>query len=91
MGFLDRFFSKKGSQQVAKNRLQVILVNDRCDISPAMLEELRKDLIKVISSYMDVDTDHIEMDFDREGNKVALVANIPVTSIRRGSRGTNDV
>lgn len=90
MGFLDRIFSKKGSQQTAKNRLQVILVNDRSDISPAMLEELRKDLIKVISGYMDVDTDHIEMDFDREGNKVALVANIPVTSIRRGPRGADD-
>ncbi|MEA3284490.1 MAG: cell division topological specificity factor MinE [Synergistota bacterium] len=91
MSFLDKIFSKKKSQSVAKERLQLVLINDRSDISPEVLERLREDLISVISSYMEIDTEHIEMDFDREGKKVALVANIPVTNIRRGQRGNKDV
>ncbi|EFC91940.1 cell division topological specificity factor MinE [Dethiosulfovibrio peptidovorans DSM 11002] len=91
MSFLDKIFSKKKSQSVAKERLQLVLINDRSDISPEVLERLREDLISVISSYMEIDTEHIEMDFDREGKKVALVANIPVTNIRRGQRGNRDV
>ncbi|MCF4112986.1 MULTISPECIES: cell division topological specificity factor MinE [Dethiosulfovibrio] len=91
MSFLDKIFSKKKSQSVAKERLQLVLINDRSDISPEVLERLREDLISVISSYMEIDTEHIEMDFDREGKKVALVANIPVTNIRRGQRGKKDV
>ncbi len=91
MSFLDKIFSKKKSQSVAKERLQLVLINDRSDISPEVLERLREDLISVISSYMEIDTEHIEMDFDREGKKVALVANIPVTNIRRGQRGNRNV
>ncbi|MCF4152225.1 cell division topological specificity factor MinE [Dethiosulfovibrio sp. F2B] len=91
MSFLDKIFGKKKSQSVAKERLQLVLINDRSDISPEVLERLREDLISVISSYMEIDTEHIEMDFDREGKKVALVANIPVTNIRRGQRGNRDV
>lgn len=87
MTFLDSIFGRKTSQSVAKERLQLVLIHDRSDISPEVMERLRRDLISVISSYMDVDTDNIEMDFDREGKKVALVANIPVTSMRRSQRG----
>lgn len=87
MTFLDSLFGKKKSQTVAKERLQLVLIHDRTDISPEMMEGLRRDLIAVISSYMEVDTDNIEMDFDRDGQKVALVANIPVTNIRRSQRG----
>lgn len=91
MTFLDTIFGKKKSQSVAKERLQLVLIHDRSDISPEVMERLRRDLISVISSYMDVDTDNIEMDFDREGKKVALVANIPVTCMKRTRRGGDDV
>lgn len=91
MTFLDSIFGRKKSQSVAKERLQLVLIHDRSDISPEVMERLRRDLIAVISSYMDIDTENIEMDFDREGKKVALVANIPVTSIRRSRRGEDDV
>lgn len=86
MTFLDSLFGRKKSQPIAKERLQLVLIHDRTDISPEMMDGLRRDLIKVISSYMEVDTDNIEMDFDRDGNKVALVANIPVTNIKRSKR-----
>ena len=86
MGFLQRFFSRGNSREKAKKRLQLVLIHDRADISPMMLENLRTDLIDVINKYMEIDVQNIEMDLDRDNGSVALVANIPVVSIKRGSK-----
>jgi len=84
MGFLKKFFSSSGSKSTAKERLQIVLIHDRADISPEMLDNLRQDMIAVITRYMDIDTSKIEMDFDRADRSVAFVANIPVIRIKRG-------
>lgn len=84
LDFLKKFFSAGGSKNVAKERLQIVLIHDRADISPEMLENLRRDMIGVITRYMDIDTSKIEMDFDRADRSVAFVANIPVIRIKRG-------
>jgi len=73
MEFLKKFFGSAGSKK-----------DDRADISPEMLENLRRDMISVITRYMDIDTSKIEMDFDRADRSVAFVANIPVIRIKRG-------
>lgn len=83
MDFLKKFFSRNASKNTAKKRLQLVLIQDRTDLSPEILEKLRKDLIEVIDRYMEIDTSNIEMDLDRENGSVALVANIPVISIKR--------
>jgi len=46
MGFLKRFFSNGGSKSVAKERLQIVLIHDRADISPEMLDGLRRDIYR---------------------------------------------
>ncbi|MBN1333542.1 MAG: cell division topological specificity factor MinE, partial [Synergistales bacterium] len=79
-------FSKGTSREKAKKRLQLVLIHDRADISPMMLENLRSDLIDVINKYMEIDIQNIEMDLDRDNGSVALVANIPVLSIKRGNK-----
>lgn len=84
IGFLKKFFSAGGSKSIAKERLQIVLIHDRADISPEMLDQLRKDMIGVITRYMDIDTSKIEMDFDTADRSVAFVANIPVLRIKRG-------
>lgn len=84
MEFLKKFFGTGGSKKIAKERLQIVLIHDRADISPEMLENLRRDMIDVITKYMDIDTSKIEMDFDRADRSVAFVANIPVIRIKRG-------
>ena len=83
MEFLKKFFSRGGSKNAAKERLQIVLIHDRADISPKMLDNLRRDMIGVITRYMDIDTSKIEMDFDRADRSVAFVANIPVLRIKR--------
>ena len=84
MGFFKKLFGSTGSKSIAKERLQIVLIHDRSDISPEMLDGLRRDMIAVITRYLDIDTSRIEMDFDRADRSVAFVANIPVIRIKRG-------
>lgn len=86
MNFLARLLQmikKEKSKDTAKKRLQLVLIHDRTDISPEMMENLRKDLIGVISNYLDIEEDKIELDFSKEERSVALVANIPVKNVKR--------
>ncbi len=83
MDFLKRFFSRNSSKDTAKKRLKLVLIHDRTDISPEILEKLREDIIQVINKYMEIDTSNIEMDLDRENGSVALVANIPILKVKR--------
>lgn len=83
--FLGKFFGKENntSKNVAKERLRLVLVHDRASVSPQLIEALKNDLIKVISSYMEIDEDALEVNLDSSDNTVALVANIPVLRMKR--------
>lgn len=83
MGFLSNLFSRNKSGTVAKDRLQVVLMHDRADISPELMNNLRNDIIEVIRNYVEIDESHIELELEREDSSVALVANIPVKMVRR--------
>jgi cell division topological specificity factor len=83
MPFWEKFFRRKGSKDVAKERLQLVLIHDRADISPDVLEKLRKDLIQTIGKYLDIDDKRIELEIEREDRSVALVANIPLMGVKR--------
>lgn len=86
MDFLKKIFgsNKETSGKVAKDRLRVVLIHDRTDISPELLNNLRDEIVKVLTKYMDINTEKIEIDLDRDEKTVALVANIPVVRIKRG-------
>jgi len=84
--FLKKFFGggSRDSARTARDRLRIVLIHDRTDISPQLLENLRMEMITVLTRYMDIDTSKIELDLDRDDQAVALVANIPVLRIKRG-------
>lgn len=86
MDFLKKFFGggSRDSARTARDRLRIVLIHDRTDISPQLLENLRMEMITVLTRYMDIDTSKIELDLDRDDQAVALVANIPVLRIKRG-------
>lgn len=71
------------SKNIAKERLRLVLVHDRTSISPQLLESLKEDMLKVISSYMEIDSNRTEVSLNSDENSVALVANIPVLKINR--------
>lgn len=72
-----------GTKNVAKERLRLVLVHDRATISPNLLENLKEDLINVISNYMEIDQHALEVDLSSDDDEVALVANIPVVKMKR--------
>ena len=89
MDFLRKIFGGGAdrSGRKASDRLRIVLIHDRTDISPQLLEELRNEMIGVLTKYMDIDLSKIEIDLDHDEQEVALVANIPVLRIKRGSSG----
>ncbi len=91
MGFLARLFGggEAGSREKARDRLRIVLIHDRTDISPQLLNDLREEMINVLTKYMDIDRDKIELNLDRDEQAVAFVANVPVLRIKRG--GGNSV
>lgn len=86
MDFLRKLFGGGSleSAKEAKERLRIVLIHDRTDISPQLLENLRMEMIGVLTKYMEIDETKIEMDLDHDERAVALVANIPVLRIKRG-------
>jgi len=87
MDLLKFLNSKPNSKDVAKERLKLILIHDRVNVSPNFLEMVKWDIIKVISDYMDIDEEGLDIkltDTKREDNTVvpALVANIPIKKVK---------
>ena len=79
---------EKGSKSIGKSRLQLILINDRTGVSPEILDALRDDMFQIISKYFNVKENDVEMSLEKDEGAVALVANIPVLSIKRQQRQT---
>lgn len=90
---LSKIFRKqKNSKDVAKERLKLVLIHDRANVSPQFLEMLKSEIIKVITNYMDVDESALDIQLTRtksddgENYVPALYANIPIRNIRNSGR-----
>jgi len=86
---LFKFFNRgNSSKDVARERLKLVLVHDRANVSPQFLEMLKGEIIKVISNYMEIQTDELDIQLTRtksdDGERVvpALVANIPIRNMK---------
>jgi len=80
MGFLDRLLGRRAttSSDVAKDRLVMVLVHDRAKITPGMLDQMKDEMISVISRYIQIEAEGVEVTFTQDGRESRLVANIPV-------------
>jgi cell division topological specificity factor len=67
----------------AKERLKLVLIHDRTDMSAATLETLKDELIDVISRYVDIDPAAVHIDVAQDGREQRLVADIPLRSVGR--------
>jgi cell division topological specificity factor len=84
MAFL---FRRKKSANSAKERLQLVLIHDRTDLSPSQLESLKDALIATISRYIEIDPTAVSINVAQDGREQRLVADIPLkSSIRRRAR-----
>jgi cell division topological specificity factor len=71
------------SRDTAKQRLQLVLVHDRSQISPGMLELIKDEIIAVISKHIEIDTDGVQVQFTQGDRESKLVADIPLADGRR--------
>jgi cell division topological specificity factor len=86
--FLDRLFGRDSkSAQTAKERMKLVLIHDRTDLSPAAMEALKDDLIAVISRYIEIDPNAVRIDMTQEGREQRLIADIPLSPVRRRRLG----
>ena len=83
MSLMD-FFKKKSSGQQAVDRLKLVLVSDRANCSPEIMEQIKNDILKVISKYVEIDVDGLDIKIEqtesdsRNGSVPAFCANIPI-------------
>jgi len=66
------------SKSVATNRLKLVLMQDRTNLTPRILEQMRSELIDLLSRYVELDKELLDLNFEQEGDQVALMLSIPV-------------
>lgn len=86
---MRHFFQRKKSRDVARDRLKILLISDRVNCSPEMMEWIKMDITKVISKYMKIDTANVEIQINSKGKgnrgmkNPTLYANIPILDLRK--------
>ncbi len=70
--------NKENAKDVACNRLRVVLMQDRTNLTPELLQRMRRELVELLSKYVEMDKDALELNFDQEGDQMALMLSIPV-------------
>lgn len=69
---------KENLKEVACNRLKLVLMQDRTNLTPQLLERMRGELIDLLSRYVEMDKEALELNFAQEGDSMALMLSIPV-------------
>ena len=79
MGLLDYFRStnQKGTANVAKERLQILVAHDRAERGrPSYLPQLQMEILAVIRRYVDVDMNAVSVNYEQEESREILELNI---------------
>lgn len=84
MSWLSSIFRRKKqtSRDIAKDRLQLVLIQDRVNLSPQLLQTLKDELISVISKYVEIDEQNMEVNFTQRNRQSRLTADIPLVGAR---------
>lgn len=100
INFFKKFGKKdspeKGSGNAAKERLHLVLMQDRANVSADFLEMMKQEIIEVIKKYIDVDENAIDVRLTNKTNEdgtngaPALYANIPIISIKEEAKKTEN-
>ena len=70
------------SKTTATNRLKLVLMQDRSNLDGATMQKMREQLITVISRYIEIDQEALDLNLESDGDEIALMLNIPVIRAR---------
>ena len=76
----DFVMHKNESASTAKERLQLVLVHDRTNLPAGQMENMKNEIIQVISKYIEIDQREAEIDMKKTGREQRLVMNIPISN-----------
>jgi cell division topological specificity factor len=85
---LRRLFGERGSGQIARERMQVVLMHDRLDLTPDIMESLKNDILAVLARYMEIDKGSIRVDLEQGKGYTALVSNVQIKRVYRKMAAT---
>lgn len=68
----------EASKDTACNRLRVVLMQDRTNLTPELMERMRKEMVELLSKYVEMDKEALELNLEQDGDQVALMLSIPV-------------
>ncbi|MBS5185916.1 MULTISPECIES: cell division topological specificity factor MinE [Fusobacterium] len=81
LGIITNLFKKENSKDDAKNRLKLVLIQDRAMLPSGVLENMKDDILKVLSKYVEIEKSKLNIEvcpYEEDPRKIALVANIPI-------------
>jgi len=81
---IDRLSGKKRkSAYQAKERLQLVLIHDRTNLSQSVLEQMKDEIIEVISRHIDIAPEDVRININKDGRQQRLIADIPIVGPKR--------
>ena len=82
---LEKLFpnlNDRNSRMDVKNRLKLVLAHDRSDLTPQMIESMRREILAVVSKYVELDADAMDFALENNSRVTALVANLPIKRVK---------